>query len=106
MGLAPTAKDAFLAILRTLAAADGTFCTRLAPLVAECKVNHIARSPAQVHPHSPDLRGETAEIAPGWFANTNIANRQKEAILRAACKVAGIVFGRDLQIELPNAGQD
>jgi hypothetical protein len=24
-------------------------------------------------------------------------------ILRAACEAAGIVFGRDLQIELPNA---
>ncbi|TQF76720.1 sel1 repeat family protein, partial [Elioraea sp. Yellowstone] len=32
--IAPTAKDAILAILRTLAAEDGTFCARLAPLVA------------------------------------------------------------------------
>lgn len=99
---APTAKDAFLAILRTLVAEDGAFCARLAPLVAGRKVNHIARSPAQVHPHSPDLRGETAEIAPGWFVNTNVSNRQKETILRAACEAAGLVFGRDLQIELPN----
>ena len=100
--VAPTGKDAFPAILRTMAAEDGTFCVRLAPLVAGRKVNHIARSPAEVHPLRPDLRGETAEIAPGWFANTNISNREKEKILRAACEAAGLVFGRDLQIELPN----
>lgn len=104
--VAPTAKDAFLAILRTLAAENGTFCARLSPLVAGRKVNHVARSPEQVHPHRPDLRGETAQITPGWFVNTNIANRQKATILRAACETAGLVFGRDLQIELPNAGQD
>ncbi|GIX09064.1 hypothetical protein [Elioraea sp.] len=101
--VAPTAKDAFLTILRTLAAKDGTFWAHLAPLVAGRNVNHIARSPAEVHPHRPDLRGETAEIARGWFANTNISNQQKERILRAACEAAGIVFGRDLRIELPNA---
>lgn len=104
--VAPTAKDAFLAILRTLAAGDGTFCARLAPLVEKRHGSHVARSPEQVHLHRPDLRGETAQIAAGWFVNTNISNGQKATILRAACEAAGLVFGRDLQIELPNAGQD
>lgn len=104
--VAPTAKDALLAILHTLAAEDNTFCARLAPLVEKRDGRHVARSPEQVHPHRPDLRGETAQITPGWFVNTNIANRQKATILRAACETAGLVFGRDLQIELPNAGQD
>jgi hypothetical protein len=47
-----------------------------------------------------------ARVVPGWFVNTNISNRQKAMILRAACEAAGLVFGRDLQIDLPNAGQD
>jgi hypothetical protein len=104
--VAPTAKDAFLAILRTLAAEDGTFCPRLAGLVEKRERRHVARSPEQVHPRRPDLRRHTAPIAAGWFVNTNISNRQKAMILRAACEAAGLVFGRDLQIELPNAGQD
>jgi hypothetical protein len=58
-----------------------------------------------VHPHRPDLHRYTAPIGTGWFVNTNISNRQKAMILRAACEAAGLVFGRDLQIELPNAGQ-
>lgn len=101
--VAPTAKDAFLAILRTLAAEDSTFCARLPPLVEKRHGSHVARSPEQVHPRRPDLRGETAPIAPGWFVNTNISNKEKAMILRAACEAAGLVLGRDLQIELPNA---
>jgi hypothetical protein len=104
--VAPNAKDGFLAILRTLAAEDGTFCPRLAGLVEKRDVRHVARSPEQVHPHRPDLRGYTVPIGTGWFVNTNISNKQKAMILRAACEAAGLVFGRDLQIELPNAGQD
>lgn len=54
-----------------------------------------------------DQRGMVAQaLAPGWFVNTNISNKQKATILRAACEAAGLVLGRDLQIELPNAGQD
>lgn len=101
--VAPNAQEAVLAILRTLAAEDGTFCPRLAGLVEKRDVRHVAGSPEQVHRHRPDLRGYTAPIAAGWFVNTNISNKQKAMILRAACEAAGIVFGRDLRIELPNA---
>ena len=56
-----------------------------------------------MHPHRTDLRGYAAPIAAEWFVNTNISNKQKMMVLRAACEAAGIAFGRDLQIELPNA---
>lgn len=102
VGYAQTAQDAFLTILRSLAAEDAGFCARLAPLVEGREVRHVARSPEQVHPGRLGLRSYTAQIGPGWFVNTNVSNRQKGAILRAACEAAGLVFGHDLQIELPN----
>jgi hypothetical protein len=43
------------------------------------------------------------EVGPGWFIGCNIANREKKKILRAACDVMGLAFGRDLKIDLVHA---
>ncbi len=98
-----TAMEAVERILRELGRRDPSFFDRLSDRVSGRTVRHLARSPEAVHPGRPDLRDRVVEVVPGWFLNTNISNRQKKQILQAACEVAGIRWGRDLEIDLPNA---
>jgi hypothetical protein len=88
-------------ILRDLAQYDDNFFPKLAAKVRGRTRNHIARSRSD--PGRPDLARYVKEIGSGWFIGCNIANREKEKILRAACEVMGIAFGRDLKIDLAHA---
>ncbi len=100
--LASDATDAMINILGDLAQYDDNFFVKLAAKVRGRTRNHIARSRSEVYPDRPDLERYVKEITPGWFIGCNIANREKEKILRAACEVMGISFGRDIKIELPH----
>jgi hypothetical protein len=64
--------------------------------------NYLARSPSGVYPGQPDLEQYAKKIAPGWFIDGIIANRDKVKIIRAACDEIGIVFGRDLILDWPS----
>lgn len=97
------ATEALLAILARLSEGDGRFFEVLAAKVKGRSRNHVARTRADVYPDRPDLAKSAKQVAPGWFIGCNIANREKERILRAACQIAGLAFGRDLFIALPNA---
>jgi negative regulator of replication initiation len=98
--LASDATEAMINILNDLAQYDDSFFPKLAAKVQGRTRNHIARSRSEVYPDRPDLARYVKEIGPGWFIGCNIANREKEKILHAACEVMGISFGRDLKIEL------
>lgn len=100
---ASDATDAMIDILTNLAQYDDNFFSKLAAKIRGRTRNHIAQSRSEVYPDRPDLMRYVKEIGPNWFIGCNIANREKEKILRAACEVMGIVFGRDLRVELPHA---
>jgi hypothetical protein len=96
------ATPAFLELLRALA---GEFPDRMDRIAAAAKGrtrNHIARSPAEVYPDRPDLIHFVVDLVPGWFVGTNIANREKHRIVKAACDACGVRFGSDVVFELPN----
>jgi hypothetical protein len=97
------ATEALINILSDLAQYDNGFFAKLAVRVRGRTRNHLARSRSEVYPERPDLARYAKEVAPGWFIGCNIANREKEKILRAACEVMGLAFGRDLKIDLPHA---
>jgi negative regulator of replication initiation len=101
--LASDATEAMINILSDLAQYDDNFFPKLAAKVQGRTRNHIARSRSEVYPDRPDLARYVKEISSGWFIGCNIANREKEKILHAACEVMGISFGRDLKIELPHS---
>ncbi len=100
---AKNAKVALLQILEHLSRGDPRFFERLAPRVAERARNHIAARKEDVYPNRPDLAENATEVLPGWWIGLNIANREKRRILECACEVAGVRFGHDLKIDLPNA---
>lgn len=100
---ASDANEAMVKIIAHLAQYDDDFFPKLANKVRGGTRNHVARSRSDVYPRRPDLAGSARQVAPGWFIGCNVANREKVKILRAACDVAGIAFGRDLKIDLAHA---
>ena len=98
----PDAISALIFVLQDLASRDVSFVEKFAKLAPGRRRNHIARDRSGVYPGKPELEVYTQDIGGGWWLGTNIANREKERLLRIACEVAGLEFGRDLQIDLPN----
>lgn len=94
--------SALIDVLTCLARRDLALVPRLAAAVRGNTRNHIAQSVQEIYPARPDLARGT-EFTPGWLVGTNIANREKVRIIRAACEVYGLRFGRDVVFELPNA---
>lgn len=92
----------FLELLRRLAREFPDRMQQIATAAKGRTRNHIARTPADVYPNRPDLIHTVVELNPGWFIGTNIANREKHRIVKAACEACGIAFGRDVLFDLPN----
>lgn len=101
---AGSAIEALIDILRTLANRNPQFVERLAPAVRGRTRSHLARSRTDVYPQKPELTEYTIELVPGWWLGTNISNRDKMKIIQKACEVGGLKVGKDISIQLPNAG--
>ena len=101
--VASDATEAMINILSDLARYDDDFYPKLAEKVRGRTRNHVARSRSEVYPGRPDLARFVKEVGPGWFIGCNIANREKNKILRAACDVMGLDFDRDLKVNLAHA---
>ena len=93
---AKNAVDAFVDILKVLAAFEPTFAEQLSLLAPSTSRNHVARSPSEVYPKRPDLGKNAREFARGWYVGINIADREKYRILRLACDIFGLQFGKDI----------
>lgn len=100
----PDAISALTFVLQKLAEHDAHFLANFAIQAPGRTRNHISEKRSEVYPGKPELEIYTTEIAPGWWLGTNIANREKERLMRIACEVAGLTFGKDVLIEFPNAG--
>ncbi len=75
----------------------------VATAVASRSRAYIARSREALIPGRPDLAERAIEFAAGWFVDTNVANRDKQAIVDKACGALGLVFGHDVKVQFPNA---
>ncbi|MGB7654005.1 MAG: hypothetical protein WBL74_00860 [Novosphingobium sp.] len=100
--LARDATGAFLALLRAIIEEFPENIEQVATAARGRSRNHIANSVAEVYPNRPDLASSAVEISPGWFVGTNIANREKFRIIKAASEACGLRLGSDLKFELPN----
>jgi hypothetical protein len=96
------ATSTFLELLRAVIADFPDRIEQIANAAKGRSRNHIAREAADVYPSRPDLIHTVVELVPGWFVGTNIANREKYRIIKAACEACGIRFGTDIIFELPN----
>ena len=99
---ARTAKDALIDILREMAKRDREFFEKLSRTAHGKRRNHLARTREEVYPQRPDLAENAIEISSGWWIGVNIANREKQRILKRACEAIDIEYGKDLEITFPN----
>jgi len=95
------AKEAMVLILTMLANNDASFLQRCSqhPDFQGRKRSYVARTPKELYPDRPELRSEREALPGGWFVGTNLNNAVKMKIIKAACEVAGIEFGKDLVID-------
>ena len=98
----PDAISALIYVLRKFYEEIPRFLDQFSKLAPGRTRNHISRNRSDVYPRKPELEIYTTEIVPGWWLGSNIANREKERLLKLACDVAGLKFGKDLEIYLPN----
>ena len=61
----------------------------------------VARRPEALYPSRPDLAHHSVKICGSWYVGTNCSRVDIRRILRIACKVAGIQYGRDLFFDEP-----
>ena len=101
-GHAINASRALVDILHAITKRDPDKIADVAAAVCTPRRNHIARTPGDINPARPDL-ARAAEFAPGWLVGLNIANRDKQTIIRAACEVYGLAMPGDVDVMLPNA---
>ncbi len=93
---ARSAVDAFIDILTTLSKCESSLPHSLSLVAPANSRNHIARTKAEVYPGRPDLGKNAREFYLGWFAGINIADREKIRILRLACDILRLKFGKDI----------
>ncbi len=99
-----TMKEAFVGIFTELAHNDPHFAQRCAADAAFYgrTRQYIGRSREELYPNHPELQSQVGELPGGWWINTNSDNAHKISLLKHACRIAGIKFGNDLKIRIPN----
>ena len=96
------AKEAMIVVLSELAKRDPGFLKRCSDQEAfHGRTRHyIARRIEDLYPGRPDLQSEYEKLPGDWFVGTNISNRQKIGLIKAATEVAGLTFGHDVVVKL------
>lgn len=94
----PNGIDVMIAILRDFSQSDKNFLNRFASRKHGRKRRWVDRSKSNLYPGRTDLQEEfSIELIPGWWVGTNYsATSDMPNIIRAACEVMDIEFGKDL----------
>lgn len=93
----PSAAKALVAALSTLSEGHPTFLERFEAEVGQKRIGRDEQM-------SPGAGASVHPLPGGWWIDTNMLNRQKEQLVRRACEVAGVQYGRDLSVNLPPVG--
>lgn len=91
-------KDAYRTLLLKLDNVKPDFLERFASERARSR-KFVARRPADLYDSSPHLADEHARpLKDGWYFDTNLSMEQVAARARAAARVAGMQYGREIKI--------
>ena len=87
----PTAKDAYVKVLRTLADAVPSFLERLARHPAATRRNgcYIGRTLDELYASDRRARAQHGKLPGGWLVATKLSNDQKRRFIDVAIEVAG-----------------
>ena len=94
------AKDTFVDLLRQFAELEPAFPARFQQAASRIgrSRRYVGRTPQEVYPMKPGLWKHTESFAPGWLVGTNESDDKKRQLLKLACQVMGLRFGRDVQV--------
>ena len=87
----PTAKDAMVTVLRTLADSDPSFLERFAqhPAAAGRKRRYIGRTLDELYPNDGGFRVQHEKLPGGWLVATHLSNDLKRRVIDLAAETAG-----------------
>lgn len=99
---ARNARDTLIRFFEEIARRDPTFLKRFAALPRHGRRRRfLAADRKELYPGRSDLAAEYAhEVVPGWWLGTNYGSAQIRKIIELACGVAGLEFGRDVQLHV------
>lgn len=103
------ATEAYVSILKQVSQSSqishgqDDFLERLAQAIRGRTRRHLAKNAKDVYPGQERLERYVRPLVNGWCIGTNTSNREKTSHLKAACEVAGLTYGIDLVIALPNS---
>jgi len=60
----------------------------------------VAQSPDALYPRSPALAKHAEKLIDDWYVDVNLSKEQKLSRLKTACRHAGLMFGKDLIVDL------
>ena len=60
----------------------------------------VAHSPDALYPRSPALAKHAEKLIDDWYVDVNLSKEQKLSRLKTACRHAGLMFGKDLIVDL------
>ncbi len=96
-----SAREVMIQLFEELHARDQTFLERFAARPRHGRSRrYLARTRAELYPGRPDLEQYSHQLRSGWWVGTNYSRVSIDQIIRMACEVAGIKYGKDLTVSL------
>ncbi len=97
-----TGRDVLVAALTTLAERDPSFLERFAAQVRGRSLVYLARDRNDLYPGDPaKCLHDSRELPGGWWLGVHSSRAQKEKLIRRACELASLRYGKDLEVHLP-----
>lgn len=91
-------KEAYRALLLKLNETSPEFIERFASERSRSR-RFVARRPGDLYLSSPHLAEKFARtLTDGWYFDTNLSSDQVSARVRAAARIAGMTYGRDIKL--------
>ena len=93
------ANDLLESVFEKLIETDSTFAERFAARKHGRIRRYLAQDKYELYPDDRELcERDSRQLKVGWFVSTNWNNPTKAKIIRLACEVAGLEFGKDLVV--------
>ena len=96
-----TGRGVFVAVFDKLASMDPTFCDRYSEQYYGRTNRYVAKSRDLICPGNPVVAKRSHRLPGGWWLTTKLSNQQKIQRIKEACKIADLIFGRDLTVHIP-----
>lgn len=96
------ARDVLVSVIEKFTDQDSTFIQRFVSLPKHGRTRRfIAQNRNDLYPGRSDLSQEHShQLRSGYWLGTNVSRKQIERIISMACEVAGLIYDRDLQVNL------